>query len=437
MNMTKSTLRAGDSVARFEVRLPQWGALSSHNSKCQARLVSLSGSVPATKKAKMKVSASFSRSEKRYPFRLLAPFAPDNKFGTKAKTVGQVMGLLATHFGGVQEAFPLVEHDLNLWLDDADPGNQLVTLNLPPWSAFYTTYEYWWSSLRFADYRTESKKIGGRGSQSVTTRVWGYWNETREPMVIKSEEPVPAEAVMNALLNVVHKTNLPPSTVQFQAEVENWPPLPFELDDEVELTAEGVTAGFDQLFEKVRLNLNLAYRPLLTHTTPEGRLSLTNYVVPRKPDYFSTFTVRFDRDLALALGVVDAPCHFQMDLVKHLPLAGIKRKFADPFEGRYPIMLVCTNHGEATSHVEGLEYVPILGVLTGMGTQLSPLPMAFSADRQTAYIEFYDKSMNKLVFDVDVELFLLLEFTPVSVHRIPTIEEEIARRQQQEGVEWR
>jgi hypothetical protein len=431
MNVSRAKVRAGESLASFEVRLPRWNSDSTIENKCSAKLVSLAGSVPEPKKARVTVHAKMDRSEKRYAFRLMAPYSEGTLTKPDHKSVEKIGELMANHFDSVARAFPLVEHDMLFWHDSSDPRKQLMRLNLPPYSGFYTTYEYWWPSLRFMDYKTKERVIGGRGAGNfqVTTKVYGYWNETEDPVVIVSDDVLPANTSMRVLLTALFEdAPVAPGSVQFQAEVDSWPEQEFVSDGEVEMTVEGVTEAFDKVFEDVRKKMNLAYRPLLTHISSEGTLSLTNFVVERRADYFSTFTVRFGTELASDLGLPDTPLKFQMDLVKHLPLTGVKRKLSDPFEGRYPVIMVCRNVGEAVSYVEGLDFVPILGLLKGATTPPTPFPMVFSTDRQWANFEFFDKAMSKVVFVDDVELHLLLEFTPVSLYRPLTIEDQILLR---------
>jgi hypothetical protein len=430
-NLTKAKVRQGSSSASFNIRLPRWSGIAELNTKSTGRPVFLTPVKQQPKHITYEARATITHTKLNYPFTMRDLFRE-----RKPKNVSDLVRLMQKHMNNTGACFSSVVEMPRLSLElDPESNSEYLTMTIPPNMAFYTSYAEFWFHLGFRkmDITDTMEVIGGRNTRTITTRVFGFYNADQEEKIFVSRKTLFASTLMNTLTNF---SKTVPDPIQFQVHVgeyDNELVRVYSPTGATPLTAatRDMVLGIEGLLEDIRYRLNYAANLIevsVNRNDPE-RIYLSNRVVsdvepeqvelgaqqPEPPRDFSTkLHIQFGPELSQALGVAATQLFaFDLEVPRTYSFklkGGGGDQNSDPFSGLYPLTMISQSLGQAHSYVEGLGYVPLMAVIHDQTRPIYSKGFEFETDGINLTIEFYDRAMQKIIFQEDMELILLIEF---------------------------
>jgi hypothetical protein len=412
MNQTSAQVRQGTSFATFPVRLPRWAGEDSLNAQCLAipqYLVASADQLPA-RQIRYSWQYFFRLEAPRYPFVVQTNTAALRSADSLAKRI-------ALHMDAVEKAFPLQVYVPHLYYDQDDPGDPHFELRLPPRSSMVSVSELFFTGLGFlpdevgVDEATPTMTfIGGRGRKAKMSRVFGFFNEKTDLYMNYRGVTMGPNMLMDAVAQSA-EDQFPPS-MQVQAEM-------FEVDEDNEprfvyadegarsdATLNRAVTATETLAEQLKLSCNLKFNMLDVNT--DGRLEM---IISNRAVVGSgvTLVIIFDDEMSDAFSMPRQRQHiFNLGTIRsyYIRIPNYKQ---DPLERYHPMSMVSVGFGEAKSWVEGRGYVPLTAILRDKDTILSEGAL-FNVNQSHLTFEFLDSSGQRIAFEQDMQLDLLLKF---------------------------
>jgi hypothetical protein len=420
-NLTRAKVREGSSSATFNIRLPRWSGMAEVNTKSRGKPVFLTPVRQAPKTINYEAAATVTHTTHKFPFRM------EDLFDLRAeKTVNDLVRLMQGHMDDVGSCFSSMVEMPRLYLElDKETNTDHLVIIIPPNMAFYTTYADFWAYLGFRkmDVTDSTEEIGGRGTRQIMTRVFGFVNKSQIEQKFTSRVLLYGITKLTLLSDFDKRA---PNRIQFQVQIYDGEPVAvFRPPGQTPLTAStrDIVVGLEGLLEDLRYRTNYATNLIevsINNRDPE-KLYLSNRVVtdvnlqgqdtPR--DYSTKLHLQFGPDLCKALGIKDTQVFsFDVEVPRtySFKLKGGGDQDSDPFQGRYPLTMISQSMGQAHSYIEGLGYIPLMAVIHDQKRPIYSRGFEFETDNFNLTIEFYDKAMQKITFEEDLELILLIEF---------------------------
>jgi hypothetical protein len=419
MNSSSARVSLGDQCATFVVRKPRWNTQSSINQRCRGKIKRLTYAPPP--RAKVVYYAAFELEYEPgtqfYPFIMRTGSTAQG-----ADTPGDIVRRFATHQRKAFQKFPELRNlpDL-IWEAETDDQYSGYVLLIPPRTALYSTRANFFRSMGFEAFmESRLAVIGGRGTDTIETNVYGFWNESYD----EQQEHVALFSVQEdePLSTFLDEDDPLPRNVQVQIEALKYGLVPFEIPGGPQPTDEDSASA---LLTRMGLDFadtcNLQQNPLevfpVEQTLPSGKHSSYLLLKNRKVENSSALlTFNMSNELLQAFRMpLNRKMIFFLNDVRSYKLQTDGNKRTDPFRNLYPVTIVCKDSGEASSWVEGRGYVPLLAVMNDAGTEktVDSESTDFEVDTSSLTLEFLDYASRVITFQRDVILHVLFKFKPI------------------------
>ena len=412
LNQTKAQVKRGDSSATFPVKLPRWAGEDALNTKCWGTPEYLVASRTNMTVPRIRYiwQYYFRIDQPRYPFVVKTVM-------TINRTASSIGDRLATHMERVSEAFPLQLSVPYLYYDTSDENDPHFALRLPPKSCMVSNHELFFAGLGFlpdiegVDAPQDGQfYMGGRGRRTKMTRTWGFSNEKPTKNMNFRGVTMGPNVFMDAVSGAA-ETEFP-KEMQVQAELfevtQDHTPRFVYLDGGVRADANVHTAitAFEALAEKVKQYCNFKFNMIDVSSDGKQEMTMTNRAVIGSG---VTIVIIFDNEISDVFDMPRRRSHiFNLETIRSYYF-----KFPDPqidpLTRYYPMSLISVEVGEAKSWIEGRGYVPLTAVMRDKRTMIST-GAAFNVNQSHLTFDFIDSSGEKIVFQQDLQLDLLLKF---------------------------
>jgi hypothetical protein len=428
MNLTKATVRRGDSCVTFPIRLPYWSTQSQLNRKVlgKPKRIHFDSRLPEQVLYEADISLSYEGEHHLHPFFLNTRV---NKINPEINTPPDLMRKLEEEYEYFETRWPEREIKPKLYYDDQeDHENPTWVVELPPRSAFYSSYAYLFPALGFTDHKEMMRKISGRGARTSTIAVYGFFNfDQEDSRLYRAANSVFPNVKLEKLLPVNPRTDrriVIPVKIQLQAEFMS----PFQLlsmrpvhAGAQPMAAANATTAMNALRELAtefcqRANLKQTYINVFASGSGDNpdMLTLTSVTVP---DARSILKIHLRPELEVLFNLPEhTPLVFPLGQSKSYVLdTSAKRR--DPFYGLYPITIYCRGMGAADSYEEGEGYVSIFGVLTEKSEREKKIEsdgLVFETDNSRLSLEFKSFAQNVITFKREQTVHLSIKFHSLS-----------------------
>ena len=427
---TKALLTGKTSTAHFPLRMPRSDGLMRMNEKMVGRPESL---VARAKPVKVSYGLSASlRCQSNY-----YDFSTVDLFGQN-KTMDTVSTILGTHLGdNFTQYFDAFERLPRITLEEVDDGSgeRYFSVDLPPRTAIYSGYEGFFYALGFqsnvilnSSSRLGISKARGRGKPPPPpVKVFGLFNGSDDVIVYKGEGLGPGDTPHVILASLaVPPPPLPgaaaapppvftaPRDIRVQVFVDN----PLDVDfvvpgAELPFSQTYVIKSFEHLFERVRERFGLRQTPIEVAIASKDSITMTSRMVVMK-DNDAVLNITFNESTSMALRLPkDRPISFVLSRPHAFVLETRGREELNPFEGHYPLSIMCHGFGTADCWVSGRGFMSTLGIVRE-GLPVISNGAIFETDHMTLRLELFDATMTPLSIDYDVELYMIMRFTRLS-----------------------
>ena len=411
MNQTRSTVRRGQDFAVFPVHLPRWTDRESIVKPCVGKIRKLVSFFNEAQEFELAASFSLLHQGNIHSFSLKGSTAEED-----AQRAAGVARRLQSHLDDAAAKFPSFQSHPHFHYDDGLPGGGAFVLDMPPRSSFFTTSSTFFSLLGFEDddmdstTRLVSTSASGR---MMNAMVYGFFNRFQENVQFYSEPYTPTETLSERYKVV--KEGMPTS-FRLQVEFMNWNPFRLESDEPLREDPAAILLALDRLCQDATARFQLVANPLaltLAAAAVEGppKLLLT---CTGQQNARVTLVLKFEDESARALGLVDGQeLSFALNATTTRTINTRSSLRRDPFAGLYPVTVLSVGSGLAQSWVEGLGFVPVMGIVEDEKKPVYSEGAVFETDLCSLHLEFYDYAIRKITFQNDFIFNLTMDFKQV------------------------
>ena len=431
MNLTKASLRSGQDYAVFPLHLPRWTDRASISAPCLGKIRKLSSFVSAPREITPRCSFSLTHQNKFHSFNLKGRRADED-----AQRPAGIARRLQAHLDTAgKEKFPSFQGRPVIQYDEDLPAGGALVLTLPPKTALYTTNEALFPALGFPDQLIESATVPvptGSTGRMMHAQVFGLWNEQADNVIYYTDPFTPTETLKERF--TAWEMTMPPS-FRMQVEYLNWQPFFIETPAPVREEPGAIMLALDWLCRTASARFQLKTSPINIATSAVGGPPQLLLSCVGQPNASATFVMHFDDETCKVLGLVPLQeVSFALNTSRTQTMtlkSGMRR---DPFLGLYPITVLSVGSGLAQSWVEGLGFVPVMGVVEDEKKPIFSEGLVFETDLCSLHLEFYDFAQRKIVFQDNFDFFLTMEFKQIKPK--PDISVRKKKRKESLDVEW-
>ena len=408
MNLTTATVRPGDSVATFCIRLPRFQGQASSNMKMLGRPVDITYTSTGAREIPCHVLADVEFYEKTYPFFIRTNQGADN-------SIEKVDQKLDVHFKEMSKQYPLLQSLPSLHLNSDDDNDLHFVVSLPPRTSLYCSNEFFFRSVGLADngdIQLTRRDMSAGGKRLVSEKVvTGFFNPSQDQQRQYRGESIPPGSLITAV--TFGKTTMP-ATSHFQVEfletrhiLLQTPPGEERLQP---ATKENALRLIRLQAERLRQVLNL--KANLLEILPGG--GETVFIGNRAfLGANMTISLTFNPFMAAAYGwQAGQALVFPLDTARIYDIQ-VRSQKADPFVGLYPITMRMAGFGSSNSYVDGHGYTAIMAYIKQKGggdIEMTTVGMLFDSDCTYVTMQFLDKQRNIVSFSDGHMISLLMKF---------------------------
>lgn len=410
MNLTTATVRPGDSVATFCVRLPRFQGQASSNMKMLGRVVDVTYNSTGVRNIPYQIGLSAEFYVKQFPFFIRTGARQDNAIEKVAKK-------LENHFEDMSKAYPLLQTLPSITLNQDDDLDIHFLVSLPARTALYSSSNQFFRGLGLGDapeVRTARRDMSGGSKKLPATKiVTGAFNDMHYPIQFRGDSLIPG-TTMNELTLA---NTIMPETMSVQVEfmgtdrfVIGTPP---GEQQEQPATKENAVRLLRIQAERIRQNLNLKSN-LIDILPGSGD---TVYIGNRAfPGANLVLTLQFNNPMSDAYGWQRGQqLVFPLETARTYDIQ-VRSQRADPFAGKYPIVMRMAGFGSSSSFIQDHGYSSIMAYQRERGggdIDLTTVAMIFDSDATYVNMQFIDKQRNVVSFLDGHEISLLMKFQPL------------------------
>ena len=410
MNLTKAVVRRGQDHAVFPLHLPRWTDRASIIAPCLGKPRKFSSFVSAPREITLSCKFSLTHQTSFHSFNLKGRKAEDEA----QKPAGFARRLQVHLEAAGREKFPSFQTRPVITYDEDLAGGGAMMLSLPPRSALYSTNENLFEALGFPDGLVQSASAQvptGTSGKMVVAQVYGLWNLQDENVIIYTDPFTPTEMLSERFKawQIVMPINF-----RMQVEYLDWPPFLIVAPDPVREEPGEIMQALEELCQTASARFQLRTNPINIATTAAAGPTQLLLSCSGQAGAAVNFVMSFDDDSCQVFGL--QPNHelsFSLNTSRTQILTLKSGTRRDPFLGLYPITLLSVGSGMAQSWVEGLGFVPVLGIVEDEKKPIFSEGVVFETDLCSLRLEFFDFALRKITFQDDFFFFLTMDFKQI------------------------
>ena len=176
---------------------------------------------------------------------------------------------------------------------------------------------------------------------------------------------------------------------------------------DIPLTAKAVKIELERCIDKSALFFGLKenfIRCFISKRTPET-LEIVNEVYDD-----IAFGLRFCREVSDFVELPPNGNVWLSDQSSQIKRLIFSTSVKDPFDGKYPVLVIAKGQGEAKSHIGRIGYAPVLCVLNSQNSCGSSVPTKFETDGAALNVTFLSRELKPITFSKTYSIFVDVKF---------------------------
>jgi hypothetical protein len=403
MNHSICKVRAGQTTADFNIRLPLWAtpAVTSSGGFGKPRyLLAANDDVGE----EIVASAGFYLTTDT----TVHSFLMKTGLGSDENTPPKMVDKWASHDSTIEQLFP---HLQSLPRLDYAAEQHLLAFILPPYTSVHTTDGILLDLMGFEEYEESEEDVGGRGKSVGLTKCFGYVNDTNHlKYILAGTELLPGETLRSQLGN----NETLPLTVRWVLQTSAIAEFFVTLPRKIRTTPDELRTAHNYMMERATLALNLKTSWVEVNVFP-GTDQLEFVGRSAGEGANAVLTLVLGDEVAKALDLERTrELVFPLETGRSYTIRAPALE-TDPFAGNYPVTVMRLGSGKPLSWIDGMGYVSVVGILREKGKQMElaeAVGQHFDSDNSVMTLVFLDPTMKKIEFRHDFVLTLISHFIP-------------------------